>query len=86
MPDDMSQDIKEIKSTLSDLRVAIAELPQMIFDKADERYAAKAVETEILNLRTQQSNRTYDWLKTSALLIITIVLTLIFGKYTHIGL
>lgn len=82
----MTQDIKEIKTQLSDLRVAIASLPEKMFEKSDCRYAFKNVEDEVKNIKLIQDSRTYDWLKIAVMLVLTIVLTLIFGKYTHIGL
>ena len=82
----MSQDIKDIKDQFSDLRVLIAGLPQQILDKADERYACKAVEKEVENLKTTRDNRNFDWLKFSAMIFISIILSLVLNKYTNIGI
>lgn len=82
----MTQDIKDLKDSNTKILVAIAELPQKLFDKADERYACKETEKEVNSLWVTLNKRTYDWLKTSVMIILTIILTLLFGKYTHIGL
>ena len=80
----MSQDIKEIKNQLNDLRVDVATLPQKFFEKADCRYASKILEVEVHNLKKTQDSRTYEWLKYSIMIIVTVFLTLILGKYAHL--
>lgn len=82
----MTQDIKDLKDSNIKILVALAELPQKMFEKSDERYASKSVEKEVQDLKTCQDSRTYDWLKISVMIVLTIVMTLLFGKYTHIGL
>ena len=40
----MTEEIKEVKDAVNDLRVDIAELPEKVFEKADNRYADKRIE------------------------------------------
>ena len=40
----MTEEIKDVKDAVNDLRVDIAELPEKVFDKADVRYADKRIE------------------------------------------
>ncbi len=38
------KNIDDLKQAVAQIQVSIAELPQAIFDKSDERYASKTVE------------------------------------------
>ncbi len=85
-PEIMAQDIKDIKDQLSDMRVLLAELPQKVFEKADERYASKSIEEDVKQIKSTQESRVFDWLKYTVAIIVGIVLTLAFGKLDLWGL
>lgn len=48
---------------LEDIKIKIAELPEKVFEKADERYAEKKVEQGLEELKDKIDNRNYEWLK-----------------------
>lgn len=68
--------IDKMVCDVSDIKVSIARLPQVIIDKADERYASKASEVRLSNLETRIESRNYDWLKQLSVTLISIVVSL----------
>jgi hypothetical protein len=65
-----------LSNQISDLKVAIAGIPQIILNSADERYASKAAEIRLNNLESRIESRNYDWLKQFAATLITIVIAM----------
>lgn len=63
-----------LSNQISELKVAIAGIPQAILNSADERYASKASEIRLNNLETRIEARSYDWLKQFALTLLTLVI------------
>lgn len=59
---------------ISDIKVLIAKLPQVILESADDRYASKESEVRLRNLEARIESRTYDWLKQFAVTLITIII------------
>ena len=86
-PESMAQDIKDLKETNTKILVALAELPEKIFEKADCRYASKtaeseikSIETEVKNIKRNQESRAFEWIKIMVTIIVTVVLTLLADK------
>lgn len=64
------RDVKEVKSKLHQIDLRLAELPEVLADKFDSRYAQKRVEEDLEKLEkkqetfeTESAKKTYDWLK-----------------------
>lgn len=74
--------IDQLVSSVSDLKVSVASLPQVILNSTDERYASKASEIRLNNLETRIESRSYDWLKQLAITLITVILAFtVYSKY-----
>ncbi len=65
-----------LSNQISEIKVAIAGIPQAILNSADERYASKSSEIRLNNLETRIESRSYDWLKQFAVTLIGIIVTL----------
>ena len=79
--------IKECKEThsslmneLTDIKVAIAELPEKILEKTDNRYASKSVEDIVNKLNEKSNNRTFEWLRAIVIAIVSAGLSLLIYK------
>lgn len=79
----LMEKIDTLVSTVNDIKLSVAVLPQKILESADIRYASKASEVRLNALETRIESRSYDWLKQLAITLITIVLG--FGIYNKIG-
>lgn len=69
--------IDQLVNAVSDLKVSVAKLPQVILDSADNRYASKASETRLNNLETRIESRNYDWLKYAIVTFIGMAITFV---------
>lgn len=65
-----------LSNQISEIKIAIAGIPQAILNSADERYASKASEIRLQNLETRIEARSYDWLKQIAVTLIAMVLSI----------
>lgn len=66
----------EVMQELTDIKVAIASLPEVLANKFDERYAVKKTETDLDTLTKKLEARQYDWLKYSIATAIMFVITI----------
>ena len=57
------EQLKDFGDTLKKVEISIAELPQKILDKTDDRYASKSLEEDVRTLKEKNEQRNYDWLK-----------------------
>ena len=57
------EQLKDFGDTLKKVEISIAELPQKILDKTDDRYASKSLEEDVRTLKEKDEQRNYDWLK-----------------------
>lgn len=66
---------------LTDIKVAIAELPEKILEKTDGRYASKGIEDTVKKLQDKSDARTYEWLRAIAIALISAAIALAAAKY-----
>jgi len=70
----MAEKIDKLVSSVNDIKVSIARIPQEILDLGDDRYASKASEVRLNNLEARIESRSYDWLRQSVITIVSIIL------------
>ncbi len=74
--------LDNLSSQISEIKVAIAGIPQAILNSADNRYASKASEERLERLEVRIESRNYDWLKQLTVTLITIVISLaVYNKF-----
>ena len=70
-----------LMNELTDIKVAIAELPEKILEKTDGRYASKGIEETVKKLSDKSDARTFEWLRAIAIAIISAIIALVAAKY-----
>ena len=68
---ELKNDTKEIKDTVSGLKSSIDTLPE----KLDQRYAKKGLEEDIKKIMDKTESRNYEWLRYLIVLVIGALLT-----------
>jgi arginine deiminase len=75
------QEHKELRATLEDIKETLYQLPNILTEKFDERYADKKIEIELEKIKDKAENRSYEWLKYLITLILGAVVTIIISHY-----
>jgi hypothetical protein len=79
----MDDKIDKIFDAIGSIHVELAKIPERIFDKADDRYAAKEIEKKLNDLCDERTHRDFDWLKILISIVISVAGTIAVLFMTH---
>ena len=81
------EEIKNLGRQINDFKLEIvtkiAEMPEKILEKADNKYAGKSVEEDVKDIQKRMEGRVFEWLKILVTAIITLGFSYLLFRSTH---
>ena len=77
----MAKKMEKLEEKFDSLRLDVAQLPEKLIEKLDQRYASKQSEELVCQLRDKLEERNYEWLKYLITALIGAVISALLIKF-----